>query len=109
METNNNGHRPGFATPAPLTRSDTKIGRILQLLLAGHSLNRFDAERHNDHCLNTTVATLQAHGIVIDRHPEQVPCLGGRAVARVKRYWLDNDPANQARARQLLTRWAATP
>jgi hypothetical protein len=40
------------------TEAPSKIVRILTHLLAGESLNRFEAERLGDHCLNSTVAVL---------------------------------------------------
>jgi hypothetical protein len=67
--------RSGLNTP-----KKTKLATILILLVSGRSLNKFEAENHHDHCLNTTVSTLQnGHGIVIDRERETVPCLNGVA------------------------------
>jgi hypothetical protein len=83
----------------------TKLANILNLLLSGRSLNRFDAEHHHDHCLNTTISTLQnGQGIVIDRQRETVPCVRGTASVSVSRYWLNNKPDNIKRARDLLTK-----
>jgi hypothetical protein len=83
----------------------TKIATILALFTQGRSLNRFQAEAHHDHCLHSTVAALQDWGLKIDREWERVPCLGGRAEVRVKRYWLRCDPDNLAAARALLKVW----
>lgn len=83
----------------------TKLATILGLLVSGRSLNRFEAERHHDHCLHTTVSTLQNwHGINIDRMFESVPCNRGTAWTRVCRYWLNTKPDNTQRARDLLAK-----
>lgn len=90
--------RPGKHTP-------TKIEVILGLFMIGKNLNRFDAEKHHDHCLHTTVSTLESYGLKIDREWERVPCLGGRATVRCKRYFLNSEPANIAAGRALLMTW----
>lgn len=83
----------------------TKLATILAVLVSGRSLNRFEAEHHHDHCLNTTISTLQnGHGIVIERERETVPCLHGTASTSVARYWLDTQPDNIKRARDLLAK-----
>lgn len=82
-----------------------KLATILELFVSGKSLNRFEAERHHDHCLHSTVSTLQnGHGIQIDRGRESVPCLGGTASASVARYWLNTKPDTIKRARDLLAK-----
>jgi hypothetical protein len=43
----------------------TKIQRILDLLVSGRTLNRFEAESHGDHCLNSTIAVLRRYGYKI--------------------------------------------
>lgn len=65
--------------------STTKRDRILGLLRAGISLNRFEAERHGDHALNSTIAVLRADGYVITGTWEAVPTRFGKD-ARVLRY-----------------------
>jgi hypothetical protein len=97
----------GIATPIETTSKrnskTTKLAVMLGLLISGVSLNRFEAERHHDHCLNTTVSTLHNyHGIKIKRQRETVPCVRGTSWVSVKRYWLDTDPENIQRARGLL-------
>ena len=88
--------------PDRLPKPELKWRRILRALLDG-SLNRFNAERHGDHCLNSTVAGIKRdYAISIAWTWEDVPALGGTTTARVKRYWLDRDPANMAKAHQLL-------
>lgn len=64
----------------------TKKGAILAALTL-RSLNRFDAERLGDHCLNTTMAELRADGHTITDEWEKVPTRFG-TTARVKRYRL---------------------
>lgn len=91
------------------TSKKTKLATILILLVSGRSLNRFDAEHHHDHCLNTTISTLQnGHGIVIDRERETVPCLSGTASVSVSRYWINTKPDNIKRARDLLAKLERT-
>lgn len=91
------------------TSKKTKLETILILLVSGRSLNRFDAEHHHDHCLNTTISTLQnGHGIVIDRERETVPCLSGTASVIVSRYWINTKPDNIKRARDLLAKLERT-
>lgn len=63
----------------------TKRGRILGLLRAGISLNRFEAERHGDHALNSTIAVLRRDGNLITGEWETVPTRYGKD-ARVLRY-----------------------
>ncbi len=65
---------------------NTKKAAILAALRHG-SLNRFEAERLGDHCLNSTIAELRANGYVIHSYPEMVKTRFGRRV-RVKRYHL---------------------
>lgn len=64
----------------------TKKAAILAALRHG-SLNRFEAERLGDHCLNSTVSELRKEGHVIHAMEEHVPTRFGRNV-RVKRYFL---------------------
>lgn len=72
----------------------TKKAAILEALRRG-SLNRFEAERLGDHCLNSTISELRAEGHVIHAHAEQVPTRFGRNV-RVKRYHLMRGPGVRA-------------
>ena len=81
----------------------TKLATILRLLANGRSLNRFQAENHHDHCLNSTISVLRnGHGITIECERESVPCLGGVATVSVNRYWLNTKPDNVKRAHDLL-------
>ena len=63
----------------------TKQDRILALLRAGQSLNRFEAEQIGDHTINSTVAALRRKGHLLLATPEQVPTRFGNLV-RVVRY-----------------------
>lgn len=64
----------------------TKKEMILQELRL-RSLNRFEAERLGDHCLNSTVSQLRADGHVLYAAYEHVPTRFGKKVL-VKRYSL---------------------
>jgi len=66
-------------------RDDTKIAKMKALFRAGISLNRFEAERYGDHCLNSTVSILRADGLMLVGIWEKVPTRFGVS-ARVKRY-----------------------
>ncbi|KGS43306.1 helix-turn-helix domain protein [Burkholderia pseudomallei MSHR5613] len=74
-----------------------KIDRVLFELRRGISLNRFDAERLGDHCLNTTISTLRAEGWLITAEWETVPTRFGKTT-RVLRYRLTGyrNPAEAA-------------
>lgn len=77
----------GFpATAQAITHPESaKIARVLAELVAGRSLNRFEAERIGDHALNSTIATLRAEGYRIIDEWEEVPTRFSKS-ARVKRY-----------------------
>jgi hypothetical protein len=79
MTNQNYGVMPGTVTSKNSAKTtSTKIETILGSFLADRSLNRFEAEPLHDHCLNSTVSTLQnGHGVKIDRAREIAPCLGG--------------------------------
>lgn len=77
-----------------------KMTRILLELYQGKSLNRFQAERLGDHCLNSTISTFaNSHGITFRRVPERVPTRFG-VKATVTRYSLA--PSSKARAKTFL-------
>jgi hypothetical protein len=81
-----------------------KWQRVLTAFVEGKSFNRFESERQlNDHCLHTTVSTLQGFGVTIFREFETVPGWQG-IPTRVCRYWLDRSEPNIKRANQLLKR-----
>jgi hypothetical protein len=52
---------------------DTKIAKMAALFRSGISLNRFEAERFGDHCLNSTVSVLRADGLTLHGQWEYVP------------------------------------
>jgi hypothetical protein len=77
-------------------RRDTKLGRILTVLASGRSLNRFEAERLGDHCLHSTVSSIERRfGVQIDRAEETVPGWEGHTT-RVMRYHLAPDQRQMA-------------
>ena len=93
----------GSATPEDSTKTPkTKVASILALFLKGLNLNRFEAERHHDHCLHSTVSSLEDYGVRISRCWETIPCLGGTATVRCKRYWMETSVENIAIARAVL-------
>lgn len=56
------------------TKPATKISQILSYLMQGNSLNRFEAERIGDRCLNSTIAVLaNRHTLIFHRQRERVP------------------------------------
>lgn len=68
-------------------RHSTKKAVILAVLKT-RSLNRFEAERHGDHCLHSTISCLRAEGHIFHDEWEIVPTRFGRET-RVKRYrWI---------------------
>lgn len=84
------------------TTSPSKIARILAHLLTGASLNRFEAEKIGDHCLNSTISELaNRHGLAFRRISERVPNRWG-APCTVTRYALPQ--SEFARASQVLAR-----
>ena len=88
--------------PTPL-----KWRRVLAALVTGASFNRFEAERMlHDHCLHSTVSTIQKMGVTIMRHMETVRGYHGIAT-RVCRYWLA--PESRAMALTLLGVSSALP
>ena len=83
------------------TVTPTKEADVLRALYL-NSLNRFEAERIGDHCLNTTVSILRKKGIVILDEWEKVPSRGDRGQTNVKRYCVAPEPKSLDRARYLL-------
>ena len=75
----------------------SKIARILGHLLNAGPLNRFEAERIGDHCLNSTIAVLaNAHRLAFVRQQERVPNRWG-APCVVTRYSLLTSEHDEAR------------
>ncbi len=70
-------------------KSIKKIDRVIEAMEQPHGLNRFEAERIGDHCLNSTVAVIRtAHGARLHQEWETVPTRYNSDGVRVKRYWL---------------------
>lgn len=89
--------RKSSATSAPA--QPRKWRRILQALVDGRTLNRFEAARElRDHVLPSTVSELEKRGLTIHRKGETVP--GAFGPAHCCRYWLA--PESRARALELL-------
>jgi len=87
-----------------ITAIPKKWQRVLSALLDGRTFNRFEAERQlNDHCLHSTVSTLQDMGVTIPREYETVPGYQG-IPTRVCRYWIEQSEPNLRRASILLNR-----
>lgn len=84
-------------TQADFSKPPTKWRRVLAALLTGRSYNRFEAERElHDHCLHSTVATLQRMGVTVHRRYETIPGFMGCAT-EVCRYWLATESFSKAR------------
>ena len=83
------------------TAAPTKEAVVLRALYEG-SLNRFEAERIGDHCVNSTVSELRKKGVAIEDEWESVPSRGARGKTNVKRYWCDPGTKNMERVRHLL-------
>lgn len=78
----------------------SKIARVLRHLLNDGPLNRFEAERIGDHCLNSTISDLaNDHGLIFKRTPEKVPNHWGQP-CDVTRYSLPR--SSRRRAREVL-------
>tara|TARA_B100001059_G_scaffold212378_2_gene227376 strand:+ start:2636 stop:2986 length:351 start_codon:yes stop_codon:yes gene_type:complete len=106
---------PSFPESSPSQANDsttpakrkTKLARILEHFVNGGSLNRFEAERLGDHCLNSTIAALcGSHGLAFIRIDERVPNRFG-SETRVTRYSLPE--TELARASKVLSRVSKTP
>lgn len=79
------------------TKPPQKWKRVLAALVDGISYNRFEAEcKLNDHCLHSTVSTLQRKGITVERRDEIVPGYQG-IPTHVCRYWLAVEQREKAR------------
>lgn len=90
---------------SPSQGHSSKIANVLNHLLTIGDLNRFDAERIGDHCLNTTISVLaNNYALLIVRTPEKVPNRFGRKT-RVNRYSLPySEYERAAKLLQVLTK-----
>lgn len=92
-------------TPTP--KRKTKLASVLEHFVKGGSLNRFEAERLGDHCLNSTIAALcSRHGLTFIRVDERVPNRFGTKT-RVTRYSLPDSELE--RASKVLSRVSKAP
>jgi len=84
--------------PPELKRKDTKLARVLAALARGEKHHRFTAERElHDHCLHTTVSTIERYGVTVSRRTITLSGFGGHPT-RVKEYWLDRENREKATA-----------
>lgn len=66
-----------------------KIDRVIAALKLPGGLNRFEAERIGDHCLNSTIANVrEMYGIKLVSRWETVPTRYCETGVRVLRYWI---------------------
>lgn len=87
-----------------LPRPNTKVCKVLDYFLTGRSSNRFEAERLlHDHCLHSTVSTLQKlYGIQISRIAETVPGFEGNPT-QCCRYWIEPEERDRIKKEALTT------
>jgi hypothetical protein len=79
-----------------LEKAPSKLARVLVYVRHVDQLNRFEAERIGDHCLNSTISALaNDHGLAFERTPEKVPNNWGRP-CDVIRYGLPESQHAQA-------------
>jgi hypothetical protein len=85
-----------------MTKSTTKKGRVLNDFLIGNSHTRFSAARLlNDHCLHSTVASLERdEGIKISRKFITITGYEG-SPTRCCLYWLEQDEIDRYRQKQM--------
>lgn len=70
-------------------KAPRKIDRVIAALRLPGGLNRFEAERIGDHCLNSTIAEIRAiFGDKLYQCWEVVPTRYCPDGVRVLRYWL---------------------
>lgn len=90
------------------TRQPPKWKRVLAALAAGRSYNRFEAARElNDHCLHSTVSTIQTKGVQVARCDEVVSGYLGIPTF-VCRYWLTLENTERALNLLGLAKWHVT-
>lgn len=66
-----------------------KIDRVIAAMSLPHGLNRFEAERIGEHCLNSTAAVVRSiYGDRLVQRWETVPTRYCETGVRVLRYWL---------------------
>ena len=66
-----------------------KIDRVIAAMSLPHGLNRFEAERIGEHCLNSTAAVIRkTYGTRLVQEWETVPTRYCETGVRVLRYWI---------------------
>jgi hypothetical protein len=93
MANNKKAANPGQGVAAQKTNHDQKsikkIYRVEAALKLPAGLNRFEAERIGDHCLNSTVADIRkSYGARLVQKWEMAPSRYCSDGVRVLRYWI---------------------
>lgn len=85
------------STTTSIGKAPTKISHVLDFMLQGRNLNRFEAERLGDHCLHSTISSLaNGYGLKFERQLERVPNHWGEPCT-VTRYTLPASERRRAR------------
>lgn len=92
MTTKKNAAQAGTRTAQQTTQKPkrtTKLDRVIAALHHPAGLNRFEAERIGEHCLNSTAAVIRSmFGDKLVSRWETVPTRYCETGVRVLRYWL---------------------
>ncbi len=92
MTTKKNAAQAGTRTAQQTTQKPkniTKLDRVIAALHHPTGLNRFEAARLGDTCLNSTVAVIRGmYGSKLISQWETVPCRFTERGVRVLRYWI---------------------
>lgn len=81
--------------PKKKAKPQKEVG-MLKRFVKGKSYHRFTAERLGDHCLHSTVSSLQkSFGVYFDRRRIEVPNRFG-STTRVMLYWLEDAQQEKA-------------
>lgn len=92
MTTKKNAAQAGTRTAQQTTQKPkrtTKLDRVIAALHHPAGLNRFEAARLGDTCLNSTVAVIRSiYGSKLISQWETVPCRFTERGVRVLRYWI---------------------
>lgn len=89
-------------TKRSVVPKQTKLDRVLRLLLSGEAWTFQSIREHGESCFHTTISKLKnSHGIEIDRDSHIINGYGGHPT-RCKLYRLRRTPENLRRAHALL-------
>ncbi len=96
MNQNPNRDNAGLQQPGEVCKAKNlnpkrikKIDRVEAALKLPHGMNRFEAERIGEHCLNSTVAVIrEMYGDKLIQQWETVPTRYCETGVRVLRYWI---------------------